>query len=340
MRVRYQTTSISTTKTLPGIKTAVEGSLFKGRPSHSQFEAAMMHTFLTSRSLALRGAGLAAICLPALLLGCGVQQVKDASAPGAVAADPEAEAPAAEQPAKEAPDAPASQRKIIYTATVALVVEDFAETDRRIQSLAQEFGGFIAEFREDRTYGDRLAGRWVIRTPAARFSEFLEQITALGVPETKQIDAQDVTEEFVDLEARLTNKRKLEERILDLLENQTGEIEDVIAVETELARVREEIERMEGRLRYLKDRVDLTTITITAREEVDYVPPQAPTFTGKVAATWGRSLTAMRQAGEGVALAIVALTPWLVVLAVILAPVLIWWGRRRRKNIVAAEAVG
>jgi hypothetical protein len=276
-----------------------------------------------------------------LLLGCSMQQSTMDAAPGAVAqvAAPEAEAAGEAQPDANHADVPATRRKIIYTATVNLVVKDFSETDRRIQSLTNEFGGFIAEFREDRTYGDRLAGRWVIRTPVARFHEFLEKIVALGVPETKQIDAQDVTEEFVDLEARLVNKRKLEERILGLLENQTGEIKDVIAVETELARVREEIERMEGRLRYLKDRVELTTITISAREEADYVPPQAPTFTGKVHTTWTQSLTVMQQAAEGLALVAVALTPWLAVLAIVLLPLAIWIARRRRRNIVAAEAV-
>jgi uncharacterized coiled-coil protein SlyX len=276
-----------------------------------------------------------------LLLGCGMQQSVRDAAPSAVAppAAPAEEAAGEAQPDPNQADVPATGRKVIYTATVNLVVKDFSETDRRIQSLTQEFGGFIAEFREDRTYGDRLAGRWVIRTPVTRFHEFLEKIVALGVPETKQIDAQDVTEEFVDLEARLVNKRKLEARILDLLEKQAGEIKDVIDVETELARVREEIERMEGRLRYLKDRVELTTITISAREEVDYVPPQAPTFTGKVQTTWTQSLTVMQQAAEGLALVVVALIPWLVLFAILLFPFLIWLARRRRRNIVAAEAV-
>src|SRR5690606_993665 len=178
-------------------------------------------------------------------------------APAEDAADPQAATPVA--------------RKLIYTATVHLVVKDFGATDSKIQSLTESVGGFIAEFREDRTYGDRRAGRWVVRIPTARFQEFLDQVVTFGVPETRQIDAQDVTEEYVDLEARSANKKKLEQRILDLLENQTGEIKDVIAVETELARVREEIERMEGRLRYLANRVELTTITISAREEVDYV---------------------------------------------------------------------
>jgi hypothetical protein len=220
-----------------------------------------------------------------------------------------------------------------------LVVENFAETDRRIQSLTEEFGGFLAEFREDRTYGDRRAGRWVVRTPVARFHEFLDRVVSLGVPETRQIDAQDVTEEYVDLEARLANKRKLESRILDLLEKQTGEIKDVIAVETELARVREEIERMEGRLRYLANRVELTTITISAREDVNYVPPEAPTFTGKVKTTWSHSLAALGTAAEGVALFVVAAFPWLAVLAVVILPILFWIARSRRRAVVNAEAI-
>lgn len=224
------------------------------------------------------------------------------------------------------------ERKIIYTATVGLVVEDFDATDRKIQALTQEAGGFVAEFREDRSYGDRQAGRWVVRIPTPRFQEFLDQVVTLGVPETRQIDAQDVTEEYVDLEARIANKKKLEQRILDLLENQTGEIKDVIAVETELARVREEIERMEGRLRFLANRVELTTITITAREEQDYIPPQAPSFTGKVRNVWSQSLTALRQAGEALVLTAVALAPWLVVLAVLGSPFLIWFVRWRRRR--------
>ncbi len=266
------------------------------------------------------------------VLGCA-QAVDSERATAPTAHEAPADADVA--PAEDAADPQAATpvaRKLIYTATVHLVVKDFGATDSKIQSLTESVGGFIAEFREDRTYGDRRAGRWVVRIPTARFQEFLDQVVTFGVPETRQIDAQDVTEEYVDLEARIANKKKLEQRILDLLENQTGEIKDVIAVETELARVREEIERMEGRLRYLANRVELTTITISAREEVDYVPPQAPTFTGKVRNVWGQSLAALRQTAEVFALAAVALTPWLTVMAVFGAPLVIglvrWWRRR------------
>ncbi len=83
-----------------------------------------------------------------------------------------------------------------------------------------------------------------------------------------------MTEQYIDLTARLKNKRRLEERILKLLEDQTAEIKDVIEVESQLGRVREEIEVLEGRLRYLTDQIDLTTVTITVREDRSYTPAQ------------------------------------------------------------------
>jgi hypothetical protein len=78
--------------------------------------------------------------------------------------------------------------------------------------------------------------------------------------------AEDVGEEFVDVSARLANARRLEDRIVVLLATRTGKLEDVIAAERELARVREEIERYEGRLRFLRNRVALSTLAVTVHE--------------------------------------------------------------------------
>ena len=88
---------------------------------------------------------------------------------------------------------------------------------------------------------------------------FLQAVSRLGVPESRHQTAQDVTEEFVDLEARISNKKRLEKRIVELLSSSSGKIKDVIEVERELARVRGEIEQSEGRLRYLTDRTEFTT---------------------------------------------------------------------------------
>jgi hypothetical protein len=80
------------------------------------------------------------------------------------------------------------------------------------------------------------------------------------------VNAEDVGEEFVDLTARAANGRRLEERLLDLLGSRTGRLQDVLAVERELARVREEIERLDGRLRYLRTRAAMSTLSVTVHE--------------------------------------------------------------------------
>jgi uncharacterized coiled-coil protein SlyX len=76
----------------------------------------------------------------------------------------------------------------------------------------------------------------------------------------------------VDVESRLKNKRIEEARLLEILEKKTGDLKEVVALEQAISEVREQIERMEGRMRYLTEKVELTTITITAREVQDYVP--------------------------------------------------------------------
>jgi len=213
---------------------------------------------------------------------------------------------------------------------MTLVVDDLPKTEKELTSLVQEQGGYFADASVDRQQDERLSGRWQVRIPVAQFEAFLEAVSKLGVPEVRRQTAQDVTEEFVDLKARIANKKRLEDRIVELLETNDGKIKDVIEVERELARVRSEIEQMEGRLRYLTDRTEMTTVTITAREERDYVPPAAPTFGSRIAGAWSGSLLALRKFGENFVVAIVYLGPWLVIGGVLLVPPV--WLIYRRAN--------
>ena len=226
------------------------------------------------------------------------------------------------------------QRKIIYDATVSLVVEDFSKIEDEIPRLVNRFDGYLGDVSVDRAQGEYRTGRWVVRVPVEKFTLFLEELEKLGVPESRRQTAQDVTEEYVDLEARIANKQRLEERIINLLEDRSGKIKEVIEVERELARIREEIERMQGRLRYLANRTKLTTVTINAREERNYVPPQAPTFGGRIAQAWDASITALRRFGESAVIALVAAAPWIVPLI----PVA-WYVRRKWKSARRAAGV-
>lgn len=276
-----------------------------------------------------------------VLAGCG----RDATFESSPGNDVQVEA-AANQPANgdqeqaadagiDGQDVAALQRQIIFTAAIRLVVSDFATLEESLPKLVNQHKGYIADANVDRRQGSYRTGRWVIRVPTQEFGNLLDEIEELGVPENRQQTAQDVTEEYVDLEARIENERRLEGRIVQLLEDRTGKIGDVIEVERELGRVRQELERMQGRLRYLKNRVALTTITVTAREEQDYVPPQAPGLLARISRTWGNSLAALRTLAAGILIALVALTPFLLV-----ALPFVWLGfrlyRRHQEKIAAA----
>jgi hypothetical protein len=92
------------------------------------------------------------------------------------------------------------RRKIIFTAQVTLVVEDFAAVDTGLADLVKKFDGYVAESKVDRTLGAQRTGKWVVRVPVHNFDGFLDALVQLGVPEHRQTNAQDVTEEYVDFE--------------------------------------------------------------------------------------------------------------------------------------------
>jgi uncharacterized coiled-coil protein SlyX len=237
--------------------------------------------------------------------------------------------------------APAVGRHIIHRATLVLNVEKLDDAERRLGEYLSSAGGYIAQFREHRTDGRVRSGQWTLRVPVSAFDEFLAQVESLGVAQRRERDADDVTEKYVDLSARLKNKQQLETRLLELVARRSDEIKDVITVEGELARVREEIERMQGQLRYLADRAALTTIELTLVEQFEYHPPEA-NFTGKIAQTFWLSVDRLREVAEALVLLAVALAPWGLALVVLAAP-WIWLARRlfrvRREQPLDASIV-
>ena len=165
---------------------------------------------------------------------------------------------------------PAPFRRVIRTGQIAIEVEKFDAAARRLLSIAEAAGGFVA----DSSYADEGGtprGTFVLRVPAARFGEVIRQVEGLGTVQRRQISGQDVTEEFIDLEARVRNLERQEARLLTFMDRAT-KIPDLMAIENEVARVRGEIERLTGRLRFLANRVDLATI----QAEVSQKPKKAP----------------------------------------------------------------
>lgn len=198
-----------------------------------------------------------------------------------------------------------ANRKIIYTARLNVVVEDFVDVPKSVRSLVNQHGGFISVSNVGSMQGRSRSGSWTIRIPVDQYQLFLSATGELGQTASLSQNADDVSEEFFDAKARVSNKKKLEERIVKLLEKSDHKIQHVIEVERELGRVREEIECIEGRIRYLTDRTSLTTVHLDIREQRNYVPETAPTFTSRIANAWTASLVRFQLTAENLAVFVV-----------------------------------
>jgi len=289
-------------------------------------------------------------CLGLLLLfaiGCGAgsgvsKQVASEAAMATVLqkGNPAIAAAGAEVPVGEKQ----GPRKVIYKGSLDLVVRDFAEAEQGLKGIIEKSQAFIDELSEDRRAGSQRYAKWVVRVPADGVQNFLDQIGSLGSTQYRGLSADDVTEEFVDLAARMKSKRQLETRLLELVAAKAGDIRDLASLESELARVREEIERMEGRVRYLSDRVAMSTITITMREEAPFVAPAPvtpPTFAMRISQAFFQSLAALRELAEEFVLCVVAVAPFAIVLLVLASPFvwLIYREARRRARRVTPQII-
>ena len=176
---------------------------------------------------------------------------------------PRPPATALADPARTASVAPSM---LIRTGTAFVEVDSVEVAVARVRELAQRLGGYVGNTSvrggEERTRSATLE----LKIPAARFEQAVGGLRPIGKLESVQVHAEDVGEEYVDLSARTANARRLEERLLALLANRTGKLEDVLAVERELARVRQEIDSQEGRLRYLRSRAAVSTLNVTVHE--------------------------------------------------------------------------
>lgn len=222
-------------------------------------------------------------------------------------------------------------RKIIYTARVEVIVPNYDEAAKQVAQLIEDHGGYVAQSEFGGTSGERRRAVWVARVPVEKYEAMLDAVAGIGELQTKKIESEDVTDQFIDVEARLKNKQAEEQRLLEHLKNSTGKLEDILAVEKELSRVRGEIEQAQGRINYLRKATAYTTITLTLYERKDYVPPTAPSYATTLGRTFGDSLDTLMSFFKGLLLVAVALVPWL---PLILPPValLLWKVRQTRRT--------
>jgi hypothetical protein len=169
-----------------------------------------------------------------------------------------------------------ASRMIVRSGGASIEVTSIDSAIPRIRALASAIGGFVANSSVQAGRDQVRSAVLEVKAPAEGFEHLVTALSPLGKVEYVNVSAQDVGEEYVDVEARMANDHKLEERLIELLASRTGKLKDVLDVERELARVREEIERYEGRLRFLRAHAELSTLSITVHEPVPIIDHVAP----------------------------------------------------------------
>ncbi|HEU4556332.1 MAG TPA: DUF4349 domain-containing protein, partial [Longimicrobium sp.] len=196
------------------------------------------------------------------------QRRQNAAPPGAQPSPPAQADTAA--PAPSSAD-PAPVRMIIRTGNATVEVDSLEPAIARVQQLAQQLGGYVANTSMQSGRQNTREATLELKIPAARWDQAVAALRPLGKLESMTTSTEDVGEEYVDVTARMNNARRLEQRLVELLASRTGRLEDVLAVERELARVREQIERYEGRLRFLRARVANSTLTVRLHEPMPVI---------------------------------------------------------------------
>jgi hypothetical protein len=207
---------------------------------------------------------------------------------------------------------------VIRSGTATMQVDSLDRAIALVHGLARRVGGFIGSSTTQSGRGAVPEATLEIRMPADRFEDAVDGLRPIGKVESVNVTAQDVGEEYVDVQARMANDHRLEARLIELVAQRTGKLSDVLAVEQELARVREEIERYQGRLRYLQTRAAVSTLSLTIHMPIPVVDEGSPGVMGEaVRDAWRNFITVVafviQSLGVIIPLAVCALAGWFVV---------------------------
>jgi len=179
--------------------------------------------------------------------------------------------PEAAPPAKPSEDTLAAPQPagpmIAQTASLTITAVDYDAASAALERLATSHGGYVQKLSADAQSGTSRELTATLRVPAKNLDAFLEGLRKLGHVDQESRENEEVTDEYVDLQARLKSAHASEQRLLDLLATRTGKLENVLDAERELARIRGEIESMEGQRIVLAHRVDYATVDVDLREE-------------------------------------------------------------------------
>jgi hypothetical protein len=224
-------------------------------------------------------------------------------------------------------------RKIRYTSDQSIIVEDFDKAVDGLQTAMKDAQAEMAQEEIRTTPGQPRSGTWRIRVPVDQLSVFRSKIIALGEAERNTLQSEDLTAQYYDLEAHITNRNAEREALRDLLkEVGKKDIKHYLEIKRELDSLTDDINRKEGQLRLWKNLTDLTTCTVQLREKQRYIAEEKakdqeePTFGMRIGKTWSDSGEKFIEFCQGLVLVAIAIIPWLPIPLIV---GLFFWGLAR-----------
>jgi hypothetical protein len=167
----------------------------------------------------------------------------------------------------EAPASALSNRKLIRNAQVELEILSFDVAVQKITAFANEERGYVATTNSEKQANGKLRGTVVVKVVPENLDRFVRKIHDLGELKNQTLGTEDITKAYFDTDSRLKNARVMEQRLIDMLKKKSDDINDLLQVERELGRVREQIEQMQGELKYWDSQVQFATVTIQLTEK-------------------------------------------------------------------------
>jgi len=227
---------------------------------------------------------------------------------------------------------PANGPMIIRTEQLSLITKEFDKARANLEAILKRHRGYVGELKTGGSTGSGRTLTATLRVPADQLDATLTEVKTLGRVESESQSGQDVTSQYVDLQARLSNARNTEQRLTDLLRNRTGKLSDVLEVEQEVDRVRGKIEQMEAERKNMANQVSYATLNATISEDyiaqLQVVPPSTATRLSNAAVEGYRS---MADGVVSMALFLLSTGPSLLLWgAILFVPARLVWKKVRR----------
>lgn len=212
-----------------------------------------------------------------------------------------------------------TKRMIICTGSMGIEVEKFDDAASKVTDIVKKNNGYISNSTSLQNSSGKKQGTLVLKVPADKYDMLVAEVGAVGKVMNQNINANDITEQYIDLEARVKTQKELEQRLLKLLSEKTARLTDVVEVEQKLAAVRQTIESIDGKMRYLKNQSEMSTLTLSLYEPAMLVTSSGGGFFYELEQGVKKGLRGFTEILAGMIMLLIALLP-----IILLALIILW----------------